>query len=148
MSTRRRAREVVLQLLYEADLNEPRSAELARKFFLSRMQGRNALTDFAFRLFQGVIAERYQIDQQLGQLANRWSVSRMPVVDRNILRLGAFEIVHSETPPTVAINEAVILAKRYSDVKSPRFINGVLDKLAKSKNGDANISASPETDDG
>ena len=132
MSTRRRAREVVLQLLYEADLNEPRDETRARQFIRSRMQGRGALTNFGCLLFAGVIRHLDPIDARLGELANRWTIARMPAVDRNVMRLGAYEIMFGETPDTVAINEAVLLAKRYGDAKSPRFINGVLDRLAKS----------------
>lgn len=131
MSTRRRAREIVLQLLYEADMNDSRDAEAARKFIRSRMQGRKALTDFSFELLQGTLQHRDAIDQLLTKLATNWKLSRMPVVDRNILRLGAYEIMHAETPGRVAVNESIVLAKRYGDKNSPRFVNGVLDRLLK-----------------
>lgn len=131
MSTRRRAREIVLQLLYEADLNECRSVERARQFVRSRLQGRRALTDFACGLLQGTLRERASIDAKLSDLATHWTLARMPVVDRNILRLGAYEILHADTPGRVAINEAIVLAKRYGDTESPRFVNGVLDRLLK-----------------
>ncbi|KAA1262408.1 hypothetical protein LF1_49720 [Rubripirellula obstinata] len=131
MSTRRRAREIVLQLLYEADVNEVRDAEDSRKFIRSRMQGRKALTQFACKLLAGTIERRDEIDVQLAKLATHWTLPRMPVVDRNVLRLGAYEILFAETPARVAVNESVVLAKRYGDKNSPRFVNGVLDRLMK-----------------
>ena len=131
MSTRRRAREIVLQLLYEADVNDSRDAEAARRFIRSRMQGRKALTEFACTLLQGTLEQREQIDVMLARLATNWTLPRMPVVDRNVLRLGAYEIMFADTPGRVAVNESIVLAKRYGDKNSPRFVNGVLDRLLK-----------------
>ncbi len=131
MSTRRRAREIVLQLLYEADTNGTRQSDQSRQFIRSRLQGRKALTKFAYDLLQGTIDHQKEIDLKLAELATNWTLPRMPVVDRNVLRLGAYEILHTETPGRVAVNEAIVLAKRYGDTKSPRFVNGVLDRLLK-----------------
>ncbi len=131
MSTRRRAREIVLQLLYEADMNDSRDAELARKFIKSRLQGRKGLTDFACELLKGTLVHRAEIDSQLSKLASHWTLPRMAVTDRNVLRLGAYEILFGDTPGRVAVNEAIVLAKRYGDKNSPRFVNGVLDRLFK-----------------
>ena len=131
MSTRRRAREIVLQMLYEADINDTRDADSMRRFIRSRMQGRRALTDFAWKLLKGTLENRDAIDQRLAELATNWSLSRMPVVDRNVLRLGAYEIMFDDTPDRVAVNEAILLAKRYGDTNSPRFVNGILDRLMK-----------------
>ncbi len=131
MSTRRRAREIVLQLLYEADMNDHRDAASARSFIRSRLQGRKALTEFADALLHGTLDHRDEIDSRLSALATHWTLPRMPVTDRNVLRLGAYEILYSETPGRVAVNEAIVLAKRYGDKNSPRFVNGVLDRLLK-----------------
>ena len=131
MSTRRRAREIVLQMLYEADINDTRDADSMRRFIRSRMQGRRALTDFAWKLLEGTLENRDAIDVRLAELATNWSLSRMPVVDRNVLRLGAYEIMFGDTPDRVAVNEAILLAKRYGDTNSPRFVNGILDRLMK-----------------
>lgn len=128
---RRRAREIVLQMLYEADINDTRDAESMRRFIRSRMQGRRALTDFAWKLLQGTLENREAIDLRLAELATNWSLSRMPVVDRNVLRLGAYEIMFGDTPDRVAVNEAILLAKRYGDTNSQRFVNGILDRLMK-----------------
>lgn len=131
MSTRRRAREIVLQLLYEADVNGTRQPDESKQFIRSRMQGRKALTEFAFKLLEGTIERRAEIDVHLSKIASHWTLPRMPVVDRNVLRLGAYEILFAETPSRVAVNESVVLAKRYGDKNSPRFVNGVLDRLMK-----------------
>lgn len=131
MSTRRRAREIVLQLMYEADVSGARDSDDARRFIKSRMQGRRGLTQFAVDLLEGALEKRDEVDQVLGELSTHWKLPRMPVVDRNVLRLGAYEILHAETPGRVAVNEAIVLAKRYGDASSPRFVNGVLDRLLK-----------------
>jgi transcription antitermination protein NusB len=131
MSTRRRAREIVLQLMYEADVSGGREAAAAKRFIKSRMQGRRGLTEFAVELLQGVLAHRDEMDELLTEMSTHWKLARMPVVDRNVLRLGAYEITHAETPGRVAVNEAIVLAKRYGDAASPRFVNGVLDRLLK-----------------
>jgi len=136
MATRRRAREIVLQLLYEADVNPHRDAESARAFIRSRMQGRKGLTEFADVLLRGTLANRDAIDAKISKLATHWSLSRMAMTDRNVLRLGGYEIIFSETPGRVAVNEAVVLAKRYGDRNSPRFVNGVLDRLMRDQDGD------------
>jgi transcription antitermination protein NusB len=95
------------------------------------MQGRRGLTEFAVELLQGVLAHRDEMDELLTEMSTHWKLARMPVVDRNVLRLGAYEITHAETPGRVAVNEAIVLAKRYGDAASPRFVNGVLDRLLK-----------------
>jgi N utilization substance protein B len=136
MATRRRAREIVLQLLYEADVNPHRDAESARAFIRSRMQGRKGLTEFADVLLRGTLANRDAIDAKISKLATHWSLSRMAVTDRNVLRLGGYEIIFAETPGRVAVNEAVVLAKRYGDRNSPRFVNGVLDRLMRDQVSD------------
>ena len=133
MSTRRRAREIVLQLLYEADMNDSRDADASLRFIRSRLQGRKGLTQFAGELLSGTLRHRVEIDACLSSLATRWSLPRMAVTDRNILRLGAYELLFTETPGTVAVNEAIVLAKRYGDKNSPRFVNGILDRLLKDR---------------
>ncbi|MEO1618583.1 MAG: transcription antitermination factor NusB [Planctomycetota bacterium] len=131
MSNRRRAREIVLQLLYESDVNEPRTPENARAFIKSRLQGRTALTAFSEKLLAGTLLHRDEIDSHLSRLAKGWALSRMAITDRNVMRMAGFEILHSDTPGRVAVNEAVVLIKRYGDRNSPRFVNGILDRLLK-----------------
>jgi N utilization substance protein B len=129
MSRRSRAREIVLQVLYEDDLNPDRSPEAADQFLCHRLSNDQELIDFGRALIAGVRKHRAQIDELLALRADNWTLERMAVTDRNILRLGAFEMLHFGTPERVAINEAVELAKRYGAKQSPHFVNGVLDRF-------------------
>jgi len=129
MSRRSRAREVVLQLLYQDDLNPAPDIEAIEAFLRARLNNREDLVDFARDLRKGVRANREELDALLQERAANWSLARMAATDRNILRLGAFEILHTKTPDRVAINEAVELAKRYGAKQSPQFVNGILDRV-------------------
>lgn len=131
MSSRRRAREIVLQMLYESDINGTRDVGAMHRFIRARMQGHKALSKFGIDLLEGVLEAQEEVDQHLGKLAIGWSLSRMAVVDRNIMRLAGYEMLRKVTPGRVAINEAVLLAKRYGEASSPRFVNGILDRLLK-----------------
>lgn len=129
MSTRRRCREVVLQILYEDDLNPERNLKNSEQFLVSRLKGNRPLIEFANGLLRGVRDYRIDIDKQLTEKATNWSLRRMAAIDRNVLRLGSYEILFGGTPGRVAINEAVELAKRFGDKQSSQFVNGVLDRL-------------------
>jgi N utilization substance protein B len=129
MPRRSRAREVVLQLLYQDDLNPAPNITAIEGFLRGRLQDDEELIEFAKLLRQGVRRNRAELDQLLGERAANWSLDRMAVTDRNILRLGAFEILYTETPGRVAINEAIELAKRYGARQSSQFVNGILDRL-------------------
>ncbi len=134
MSRRSRAREIVLQVLYEDDQNPDRSPEAADAFLVSRLGGSETeqeLIDFARSLVAGVRTHKAEIDKLLVERADNWTLERMAVTDRNLLRLGAFEMLYFGTPERVAINEAVELAKRYGAKHSPHFVNGVLDRFVK-----------------
>ena len=139
MSTRRRAREVVLQLLYEDDLNPEQDQHVAEEFLAGRLRGNKPLIEFARDLWKQVLKNRWEIDKALGAKASNWSVRRMAAIDRNILRLGAYEILMTDTPGRVVINEAVEIAKRYGDKNSGQFVNGILDRIL-----NANDEAPPE----
>lgn len=129
MTTRRRAREIVLQLLYEEDLHPEQNAKVADAFLVKRLHGNRPLVEFARQLFKQVLTHRKEIDKALSAKAANWSLRRMAAIDRNILRLGAYEIMMTDTPRVVVINEAVVLAKRYGDRQSGQFVNGILDRL-------------------
>lgn len=128
MARRSRAREIALQVLYEDDLNPGRNPDEGDRFLRNRLQFPE-LIEFAQSLVAGVRRNRGELDAILARTADNWSVGRMAATDRNVLRLGAFEILYSDTPERVAINEAVQLAKRYGAKQSAQFVNGVLDKL-------------------
>lgn len=110
-------------------MNPDRSPEVADQFLCNRLTGDQELIDFARSLLAGVRKHRAEIDKLLVERADNWTLERMAVTDRNILRLGAFEMLHGGTPDRVAINEAVELAKRYGAKQSPHFVNGVLDRF-------------------
>lgn len=128
MTRRSRAREIALQVLYEDDLNPGRNPEEAELFLRNRL-AQTELIDFARSLVEGVRDKRGELDEVLSRTADNWSLGRMAATDRNVLRLGAWEILFSETPERVAINEAVQLAKRFGAKQSAQFVNGILDKL-------------------
>ena len=132
MTRRSRAREVALQALFQRDLNPAADRPAVERFVRERLR-EPELIDFALALYDGVAAHAADIDRQLGEVAENWRLPRMAAVDRNVLRLGGFELLFTpETPPGVAINEAIELARRYGSADSPAFVNGVLDKLRKS----------------
>jgi len=137
MSRRSRAREIVLQILYQEDLNRDTPESARQRFIAGRLKGDQHLIDFANSLLDGVRIHRDELDQHLAKTAENWKLQRMAATDRNVLRLGAYEILFAETPDRVAINEAIDLAKRYGTHNSAQFVNGVLDRLIKAKSGEA-----------
>jgi N utilization substance protein B len=128
MSRRSRAREVALQILFEDDVN-PRATVGDMKGFVHGRLKSPELEEFCMSLILGVRRNQAELDAQLTQIADNWSVGRMAATDRNVLRLGAFEILYTDTPDRAAINEAVELAKRFGSAQSAQFVNGILDKF-------------------
>lgn len=128
MARRSRAREVALQVLFQDDFQPGVNPHEADQFLQGRLK-KAELIEFARSLVSGVRRNRAELDQQLGKTADNWSLSRMAATDRNVLRLGAFEILFGDTPDRVAINEAVELAKRFGTANSAHFVNGILDRL-------------------
>ena len=128
MSRRSRAREIALQVLFQDDLN-PGHSPAQTDEFLQRRARSPELIEFARDLVAGVRRHRADLDALLDRTAENWRTQRMAATDRNILRLGAYEILHSDTPGRVAINEAVELAKRYGAAHSAPFVNGILDRF-------------------
>lgn len=129
MLRRSRAREVVLQLLYQDDLNPDRTLAPDLNFLMARLHNDEKLVEFANSLLNGVRRNREELDEALTKHANNWALARMAATDRNVLRLGAFEILYTDTPGRVVINEAVELAKRFGAKQSSQFVNGILDGL-------------------
>jgi transcription antitermination protein NusB len=125
--SRHESRRVALELLYEADLRErPIPVVMAE-----RMAGEDPPPDFAIELVRGVHRHRPQLDALIEASAREWTLARMPVIDRNVLRIGLYEILHADEIPTaVAIDEAVELAKELSTEDSGRFVNGILARVA------------------
>ncbi len=126
---RTRGREVALQVLYQVEQNPGLPQAEIDRFLHRRLQDAR-LCDFARGLVAGVKEHREAIDAMITEAAENWRLDRMAAIDRNILRLGAFEMLFDEgVPAKVAINEALELAKRYSTAQSSRFVNGILDRV-------------------
>jgi N utilization substance protein B len=132
MLRRSQAREVAFQVLYQDDLN-PRQNPAEGDRFIERRLRADDMIAFARELVAGVRKNRAEVDARLEEIAANWSLKRMAATDRNVLRLGAYELLHCDTPPRVAIDEAVELAKRFGSVQSPQFVNGILDKVMHQK---------------
>lgn len=128
MSRRTRAREVALQILFQEDINPGQPAEQIKKFVSGRV-GTPEMAEFCLGLVLGVHRNRGELDAMLASTAQNWSLERMAATDRNVLRLGAYEILYTDTPHKVAINEAVELAKRFGSAQSASFVNGILDRF-------------------
>lgn len=117
-----------MQVLFEDDLNPGRDPSEAEEFFRARLRG-DELVEFARSLVAGVRRNREELDSLLTRTADNWGLERMATTDRNLLRLGTYEILYTETPGRVAINEAVELAKRFGSAHSAQFVNGILDRF-------------------
>lgn len=127
MGTRRKARELALQLLYQHEMTNAEPTQMQANF--EEWKGASeGVRQFADSLVRGVIDHLGEIDDELGQQTAHWRLERLATVDRNILRLALCELLyHSETPPAVVIDEAIEIAKRFGSGESARFVNGVLD---------------------
>jgi N utilization substance protein B len=150
MTRRTRAREVALQLLFWRDHNPTAPREVVERFVRERLRD-PSVEPYSLELFDGVAGEQAVIDARLTEAAENWRLTRMATVDRNVLRVGAFELLfRPETPPAVVINEAVELARRYGAKDSPAFVNGVLDRVnqLRSDEGGAGGEESPPPADG
>ncbi len=136
MRTRTLAREATLQYLYEVDLVGTGEAEPVEEF-LERQLGRAQARPFARKLIAGVLERRDEIDRRIAELAEHWTLERMAIVDRNVLRVGAYELVYADdVPPKVAINEAIELARRFSTEEACAFVNGILDRIRENEYGE------------
>jgi N utilization substance protein B len=143
---RTRGREVALQVLYQVEQN-PGLPQADIDRFLQRRLQEPRLCEFARALVAGVKANGEKIDAMITEVAENWRLDRMAAIDRNILRLGAFEMLFDAgVPAKVAINEALELAKRYSTAQSSRFVNGILDRLLTTETARKAAEANAEPD--
>ncbi len=134
MRKRTQAREHVLKILYQAEMTR-RSIDLTSQQFWGEMDPIDAnIQSFAQRLSSGIEGKIQEIDEKISQYAANWQIKRMAVIDRNVLRIGVYELLYTQDiPPKVTINEAVELAKKYGDMESGKFVNGILDKIHKTE---------------
>ena len=142
MPGRRKGREIALQILYQADWERQMDPQEMEEFATRALEEYEKdlapansvedpeLRDFIRDLVTGVLQRRSRVDEIIKRFSKGWKIQRMAMVDRNILRLGIYELCfHPDMPPKVAINEAVELAKRFGDANSPAFVNGILDSV-------------------
>ena len=129
MTGRSEARRFVLQMLYLVDQNPDADKDRIqidmRKEFVETPVG-----DFAWMLFQGVLVNRDDLDELIRKTAVNWRVDRMPPTDRNVIRMGLYEMTKMGTPPAVVMDEAIEMAREFGTENSSAFVNGILDKLA------------------
>jgi N utilization substance protein B len=138
VSARSKARKRALDALFAADLTGESALDALKRTELEsrERESQTAIFDYAETLVSGYLANKDRIDSRLQGLAEGWTLERMPNVDRAILRLSAWELLYNEEIPSeVAISEAVSLASELSTVESPKFINGILARLAKDRLG-------------
>lgn len=131
---RRRAREYALQLLFQLDITKNKLNNKQFEGFWEDIREDNDIKEFADNLVRGTRENIAAIDETIKKAAEHWSIDRMAVIDRNILRCATYELLYrTDIPPLVTINEALEISKKYSTEDSASFINGILDKIAKDK---------------
>ena len=126
MGTRRRARELAVQALYQRDLTGDEFPER----FVAHFDGGDEVNTFCLELIRGVTEHRPQIDALIEEACENWRSDRISKVDLNILRLGAYELLDTDVPVSIVINEALEIAKRFGTLESSTFVNGILDAIA------------------
>lgn len=130
MGIRRQSRICALQLLFQWDIHGSTEHWLAD--YWTQHPTAPEVREFAEQIVEGVMARHDELDALIGKLATNWKVARMPIVDRNILRMGLYELLWlPDVPAKVTVNEAIELAKQFADDEAKRFVNGILDKVLK-----------------
>jgi transcription antitermination factor NusB len=147
MRKRTQARECALKILYQLDMADQPLEEVFPLFW-EHYPAPPEVREFAEVLVRGTRQHLLQIDQKLSQYTENWQLNRMAAVDRNILRFAAYELLYvEEIPPKVTINEAVNIAKKYSQEEAGKFVNGVLDKINHTEVHKSEISNFPKAKD-
>lgn len=129
--SRRRSREITLSLLYSLEFASKDRADEKTEDTFDIIERNESDDEYARRLFEGVCRNLGVIDERIRSYSHHWRLERMNLIDRNILRIGVFELVEGLVPVEVAINEAVELSKVFGDSKSSSFVNGILDAIAR-----------------
>ena len=144
MGTRRKAREWTVQLLFRFDLNPPDDMDAVFAEFWVENRASPGTRVFTERLTRGAWDRREESDEVIRKYAENWGVERMGRVERSVMRMCLYEMLHcQDIPPVVSINEAVDLAKYYSTSEAGRFVNGLLDRIRKSLDRPARDAAAP-----
>ena len=131
MRSRSKAREIALCLLYQIEIIKAEPKQVIQTYF-ELSPHKQEVVDFCSQLVQGTLEKQAFIDELIKKHIENWDIKRLAVIDRNILRMACFELMYlDDIPPKVSINEAIELAKRFGDIDSPRFVNGIVDKIYK-----------------
>ena len=125
---RHEAREVVIELVYETLIRHDDTSIVVQSY--EDINGIN-IDEFAIKLYNGIFEKKDLIDELIEKYSISWNIGRISIIVRSILMLSVYEILFSDTPPKVAINEAIELSKSYGEEGSYRFVNGILNKLVK-----------------
>lgn len=134
MRKRTKAREYALQILYAVDITKDDSTDCVRRFWEGNEESSVEVKKFATDLVLGVSDNKKEIDRIIAKYATNWKLDRMAVIDRNVLRFAAYELLYAkDIPPKVSINEAIDIAKKFGGADSGKFVNGVLDKINKTE---------------
>jgi N utilization substance protein B len=134
MGARRKARELALQMLFQHDLSG-NTPDAILDTFEDLQKSKANTKEFATKIFRGTVDNLTKIDDMIQAQADNWRLSRMAVVDRNIIRMSVYEFLHeNDTPKLVIIDEAIEIAKKFGTQKSSQFINGILDGILKRYN--------------
>ena len=132
MRRRTLAREHALKILYQFDITKRPIEAVVESYWEAEETKDKEIIIYANLLAQGVSGHIKDIDHKISDYATNWQIRRMAIIDRNVMRIGLYELQHAvDIPPKVAINEAVELAKKYGDLESSKFVNGILDKIHK-----------------
>jgi len=146
MGARRKARECALQMLFQYDMAGTPVVDLLQTYWGELAEAADDVRDFANDLVLGTITHLNEIDERIRLRTEHWRIPRMAVVDRNLLRLAVYEFLFQpETPKTVAINEALEIARRFSTHEATQFINGILDAIKRDLEGQPPAPASSVT---
>jgi len=132
MRRRTLAREHALKILYQFDITKRPIEAVIDSYWAVEETKDSEIITYASLIAKGVCEHIKKIDLKISDYATNWQIKRMAIIDRNVMRIGLYELQHtSDIPPKVAINEAVELAKKYGDLESSKFVNGILDKIHK-----------------
>jgi len=135
MRKRTLSREIALKILYACDITKDSITECSKVFWENSDKRDETVKKYSEILITGFGSNKEKIDEVISKYAKNWKLNRMATVDRNILRIAAYELLFSEeVPPKVAINEAIEMAKKFGDNDSSKFVNGLLDKINKTHN--------------
>lgn len=134
MRKRTKGREESLKILYQAEITKRTITSANENYWVQKEKFDQTVHNFSDRIVLGVEQNIAVIDEKISKYATNWQLKRMAIIDRNILRMGVYELLYAaDIPPKVSINEAVELAKKYGDVESSKFVNGILDKIHKTE---------------